>query len=170
MLTYYFLVFSLACCCGDACGQPARRHLRDWREPWILPSPSERVQRRPSAVAAFGLWLLFPSAYARAPFLLESVFLLHVCVLFLFPSYKLQLYSVSSLSMTSVSSDCSQLPKMLLPLIELLFPKALYFFHCFLLLSRNLSSKWFYSISELFLKLDRAILMSSGCGKTSGEF
>ena len=58
--------------------------------------------------------------------------------------------------MTSHSSDCTQLPKMLLPLIELLFPKVLYFFHCFLL-SHNLSSKWLYFISELFLKLDGAI-------------
>ena len=58
--------------------------------------------------------------------------------------------------MTSLSSDCTQLPKMLLPLIELLFPKVLYFFHCFLL-SHNLSSKWLYFISELFLKLDGAI-------------
>ena len=74
---------------------------------------------------------LFPSAYAPAPFLLESVFLIHVCVLFLFPSYKSQLYAVSSLSVTSVSSDCNQLPKMLLSLIELLFPKALYFFLLF---------------------------------------
>lgn len=61
-------------------------------------------------------------------------------------------------SMTYLPSDCSQLPKMLLLLIELLFLKGfLFVFHCFLLLSHNLSFKWFYSIFELFLKIDGVI-------------
>ena len=142
MLTYYFLVFSLDRCCEDVCSQPdSLSSQRAWCD-----AVGTRISL--SACSALISCLYLPQAVTSCSDLLtgalHSSWKVSFCYMFAYSFcfslinynyrlFHLCLYDISLFWLQSAS-------QMLLPLIELLFPKALYFFYCFLLLSHNLSS------------------------------
>lgn len=128
--------------------------------PWTPPSPSQRVQRWSSAItppqavtSCFDLLIgALHSSWKVSFCYMFAYFFCFSLINYNYMLFHLCLY-ISLIWLQSASPNVTAPDRAVIS-------KGFVFFlllYCFLLLSHNLSSKWFYSISELFLKLDGVI-------------